>query len=297
MDERDWSRLVQQMRSGDCTPFLGAGACYGTLPTGRQLSETWAQEYRYPFDDRSNLPRVMQYAAVDRRDAVTVKKVVAQQLVPLGPPDFARPGEPHGLLASLPLPVYLTTNYDDFMVKALTAAGRVPSSAICPWYQGAVTDEGMLAAEQDNSPRPERPIVYYLHGSFLNPNSLVLTEEDYLEFLINLTRDKSEDRRQLIPATILRALTMKPLLFIGYSLEDWTFRVLFHGLLRTIAQVQQRRHISVQLAPPADSTDLDRHERARDYLTEYFNQWRISLHWGTAEDFCTELRARLAAAE
>ena len=34
-------------------------------------------------------------------------------------PDFRAPSEPHAVLADLPLPIYMTTNYDDFMVKAL----------------------------------------------------------------------------------------------------------------------------------------------------------------------------------
>lgn len=88
MDELDWKRLVGQIRNGDCTPFLGAGACSGTLPTGRELSLSWADSYRYPFADGDNLPEVMQYACVIERDAVTVKQRVTDELAGLGEPDF-----------------------------------------------------------------------------------------------------------------------------------------------------------------------------------------------------------------
>lgn len=293
MDEADWTRLVEQVSHGDCTPFLGAGACHGTLPTGRELSEMWAAEHRYPFGDPEDLPRVMQYAAVGLRESVFVKQQVTRRLAGLGPPDFTHPGEPHGLLARLPLPVYLTTNYDDFMVQALHAQGKQPATAICPWYQGAPATEGIFATHQGFNPGSQQPLVYHLHGSFREPSSLVLTEEDYLEFLINLAMDKAGDEKKLIPTSILRALTTRPLLFIGYSLQDWTFRVLFHGLLRTISGVQQRRHVSVQLSPLPGDSDPDAFRRAREYLTEYFNKSNISLYWGTAEAFCAELRTRL----
>jgi hypothetical protein len=295
VDETDWTRLVEQVTSGDCTPFLGAGACHGTLPTGKKLSTDWAAKHQYPFDDHAVLPRVMQYVATGARDAVYIKQRVTRALASLGPPDFANPGEPHGLLARLPLPVYLTTNYDNFMIQALRSEGKRPSSAICPWYRGATVDEALFGIDRGYDPRPDEPIVYHLHGSFAQPSSLVLTEDDYLEFLISLTRDKAGDGRKLVPASILRALTTRPLLFIGYSLEDWTFRVLFHGLLSTIPDVQQRRHVSVQLHPLAGNGDAERYRRAEEYLSAHFGiRWNVSLYWGTAESFCLELSERLA---
>ena len=293
MDEVDWARLVADVRDGDCTPFLGAGACHGTLPTGGQLSETWAVDHMYPLGDRDDLPRVMQYVAIRTRDAVSVKQRLARNLSGIGPPDFADPAEPHGLLARLPIPVYLTTNYDDFMVRALRSAGKAPSSAICRWYRDAAAVDEVFSTGQGFNPRPEAPIVYHLHGSFQEPRSLVLTEEDYLEFLINMALDKANSERKLIPASILRAITSKPLLFIGYSLQDWTFRVLFHGLLQMISGVQLRRHVSVQLSPVDKEADPDAHQRAKDYLTSYFDRQNISIYWGTASEFCTELRSRL----
>lgn len=296
MDEQDWARLVDQVSNGDCTPFLGAGACHGTLPTGTQLSATWAADHMYPLGDRDDLPRVMQYVAIRTRDAVSVKQRLARKLSGVGPPDFADPVEPHGLLARLPLPVYLTTNYDDFMVRALRNVGKTPSSAICRWYRDAATADEVFSTGPGFNPRPEAPIVYHLHGSFQEPHSLVLTEEDYLEFLINMALDKANNERKLIPASIFRALTTRPLLFIGYSLQDWTFRVLFHGLLRMISEVQWRRHVSVQLSPLNKDADPDAYTRAKEYLTSYFDRRNISLYWGTASDFCAELRSRLGCA-
>lgn len=293
MDEMDWARLVDQVSNGECTPFLGAGACHGTLPTGTELSKTWATDHEYPMEDRDDLPRVMQYVAIRTRDAVSVKQRLTRHLSGIGPPDFADPAEPHGLLARLPLPVYLTTNYDDFMARALRNAGKSPSSAICRWYRDAAAADDLFSTGQGFNPRPEAPIVYHLHGSFQEPRSLVLTEEDYLEFLINLALDKANNERKLIPPSIFRALATRPLLFIGYSLQDWTFRVLFHGLLRMVSEVQWRRHVSVQLSPVDEARDPEAYKRAKEYLTAYFDRRNISLYWGNANDFCTELRSRL----
>ena len=52
LQEADWNRLLRRLQSGKCTPFLGAGACYGALPLGADVAEELAQRYGYPFPDR-----------------------------------------------------------------------------------------------------------------------------------------------------------------------------------------------------------------------------------------------------
>lgn len=295
MDEREWDRLVEQLREGDCTPFLGAGASMPALPTGAELGRTWAERYDYPFGDGSDLPDVMQYVSVIEGDPVTVKRRVCRDLAERGDPDFADPHEPHALLARLPIPVFLTTNYDDFMTKALHRAGKKPLVALCPWYRGADADPE-TALPAGYQPRREEPLVYHLHGSLKHPASLVLAEQDYVEFLINLAKDIGEDARRVVPHQVLLAMTRQPLLFIGYSLRDFSFRTLFHGFVGAVPDVQRRRHVSVQLRPGPGIDDAAARQRAEDYLTRYFGQLNISVFWGSAREFCAELTRRLEIA-
>lgn len=296
VEDPEWQRLIDQLREGDCTPFLGAGACHGSLPTTSELSTTWARAYDYPFNDHTDLARVMQYAAVVTRDAVYIKERVCETLGACAPPDFTRPTEPHALLAEFPLRVFLTTNYDDFQAQALERIGRRPRRAICPWYHDAPYDEELFTSTTGVNPSSGEPLIYHLHGSMGTPRSLVLTEDDYLEFLVNTARARAEDDRRLVPSTVLAALTTRPLLFIGYNLQDWTFRVLFHGLLRAIPDIHRRPHVSVQLLPPVNGSVDDAEERAYQYLTRYLERWKISIFWGSTTDFCTELRHRMGAA-
>lgn len=287
VDDREWRRLAGQVQNGDCTPFLGAEACAPTLPTGRQLSLRWADSYQYPFQDGSNLAEVMQYACVIERDPVTVKQRVVDELSAIDAPDFADPTEPHALLARYPINVYLTTNYDDYMTRALLREGKRPVAAVCPWYRGSNPTSMMLP--DDYQPHSDEPLIYHLHGNFSDPASLVITERDYVEFLIKLVLDRGMNDQQVVPIQVLPALTRQPLLFIGYNLRDWSFRMLFHGLVRAVADVQQRRHVSVQITPPTERNGVDTDRRAKEYLTEYFQQLNISVFWGTAREFSTEL--------
>ena len=54
----------------------------------------------------------------------------------------------------------------------------------------------------------------------------MLTEDDYIDFLVRVSGDPN-----LLPPVIQEALASKMLLFVGFSLADWTFRVIFGGLL------------------------------------------------------------------
>lgn len=299
MDEDDWDRLVEQLMDGDCTPFLGAGASTPTLPTGGELSRKWAKKYKFPFTDDSDLPEVAQYATVVARDPVTIRRRLARELKSEvkkhGEPDFTDAVEPHALLARLPLPVHLTTNFDTFMTRALEEVGKHPTTAICPWYRGAENDPEMAPLPPEYEPREEEPLVFHLHGNLDRPKSLVVAEQDYVEFLVNLAKDIGEDARRVVPHQVLLALTDQPLLFIGYSLRDFSFRTLFHGIVRAVSDVQRRRHVSV-LKPDLDVHDPEAQRRAERYLTRYFDQLNISVYWGTAREFCTELHHRLESA-
>lgn len=294
-DDPDWDRLVEQIRLGDCTPFLGAGACSPTLPTGGEMSRDWANQYSYPFGREAPLHEVMQYACIVEGDPVLVKHRVTKALDQCGEPDYSNPIEPHTLLAGFPVNVYLTTNYDDFMTRALERAHKRPVTAVCPWYRGAEHDRE-TALEPTYQPRIEEPLVYHLHGNRRLAASLVLAEQDYVEFLVNLARDLGAAEPRVVPVQILQALIRRPLLFVGYSLRDWSFRMLFHGFVAAVADVQQRRHVSVQLAPDP-GTDEETRRRAEDYLTNYFERLNIRVYWGSAQDFCAELGRRLGVIE
>ncbi|GAB1821230.1 SIR2 family NAD-dependent protein deacylase [Herbidospora sp. RD11066] len=292
MRESDWVRLIHGLESGDCIPFLGAGVCSGTLPTGSQLSLRWAEMIGYPFTNKESLLDVMDFAVTMDGDPVYVKQKVIRDLLLDDDgeeklPDFSSQFEPHRVLARFPLPVFFTTNYDDFMVRALTDAGKKPAQLTCPWH---TISQGPAPASRTR-PTSNRPAVFHLHGSAADPASLVLSRSDYIQFLITLTKDHASSDHALIPRPLLVPLTERPLLFIGYSLQDWTFAVLFQGLLETVSSLQRRRHISIQLAPP--SVQPGKEAIAEEYLNEFFKRWNITVYWGKVDDFCRELGARM----
>ena len=283
MRDSDWHLLLSRIKNGACTPFLGAGACVGTLPLGGEIAAEWAAQHDYPLEDAHDLARVAQYVGVAQDDAMYPKELLCADLVGIAPPDFTAENEPHAVLADLPLSVYMTTNYDDFMAGALRAHGKNPRREICRWNTSPALRAEPLVLGGDGGfvPTVATPVVYHLHGHLGVPESLVLTEDDYLDFLVAVSRDE-----QLVPHEIQRALAGTSLLFLGYRLSDWDFRVIHRGLVMAGEPSLRRLSVTVQ---------LPRSDPARSYLDAYFGAMKVRVFWGTADEFMVELRQRWTA--
>ena len=287
LQDRDWDLLIRRIRAGKCTPFLGAGAAYGVLPLGSQIAQSWAKEFGYPLEDAGNLARVATYLGV-QYDAMYPKEMLLKNWIQNAkPPDYADPDEPHATLASLPLPIYMTTNYDPFMTKALEAAGKKPRRELCRWNYFLKDRPSIFDDDPGFEPSPEEPVVFHLHGHDESAESLVLTEDDYLDFLVCISRDD-----ELLPHQVRRSLAGTSLLFVGYSLADWSFRVLFRGLVNSVEPSLRRISVTVQLPPVPDNqkSTLSVQSDIQAYLARYFDQIDIRVYWGTAREFMTELR-------
>ncbi len=279
--ESVWDTLLLKIKHRKCIPFLGAGACYGALPLGGEIARAWSEKYKFPLANSDNLIEVSQYLAVLRGDPWVPKSLLLEEFKAFKQRkglDFTAANEPHSVLAELPVPLYLTTNYDDFMVQALAKRDKHPRREMCRWYEAL--NDGPTIFDEEFEFHPATPVVFHLHGQDTMPESLVLTEDDYLTFLTNMARNPS-----LIPPPIQRSLATSSCLFIGYRLADWNFRVLFQGLRSTLKSM----NVAV-LLPPGDSAETK--QRAKEYLNRYYKSLDLRIYWGAAKDFCQELRQR-----
>ncbi len=126
---------------------------------------------------------------------------------------------------------------------------------------------------------------------------MVLTEDDYLDFLVWFSREWSHQGKNptVFPAPVVKALAGSSLLFVGYSRTDWNFRVLFRGLVGSLAATCQMKSIAVQMTPLPEDASEENRTQAENYLEKYFHSVQkipFRVYWGTATDFAIELRSR-----
>lgn len=287
LDERDWELLLDRIASGKCTPIIGNSLSDGILPRRLDTAESWAHQYNYPLADTSDLARVSLYMAV-AYDPFYPKEQLQKAYEIADPPDFTVAGQPHATLADLNLPIYITTAYDDYLFQALQERQKEPVRELCRWNSQLLRSQPSVL-ETGYRPTPVRPLVYHLHGHIDTPASMVLTEDDYLDFLVNISRPEYG-----LPPTIQGALAGASLLLIGFRPFGWDFRVLFRGLV-TVAESHLRRiSVTVQMPQLPDGSAEELLDKVQRYLGDYFgiSDRRIRVFWGDPNDFLTELQQR-----
>jgi SIR2-like domain len=237
-------------------------------------------------DEAKKLERVAQFLSIDDdgfANPMFVKKEFANLFEALPHPRFDEiRNEPHRVLAKLPFPVYLTSNFDDWMEQALKHENKEPCIAVCPWNKHI---KEVPTVDPEAHYTQWSPLVYHFHGRTPYAESAVVTEDDYFEFLINIAQNN-----KLLAHRVDRAIGGGSLLFLGYTLSDWHFLVLFRLLANNLRE-NPRNHVAVQLAP-SDGDGSARYQRAVKYLSSYFRHLNVRVYWGTCQEFCHELRER-----
>jgi hypothetical protein len=291
LDEEDWKVLLRRIRDQRCTPFLGPETCFDfSVRPASVLAEEWADEYEYPFEDRKNLPRVAQFVAYKAlRKVIDVKEKLAEKFHRSPPPDFSNPNEPYSILASLPLKVYINTHYFAFMWLALKSKYKDAQRVVCRWNDNDSSENHPdLPAGYD--PKPDSPLVFHMFGYVTEPESLVLTEDDYLDFLV-----RTSVKQDLIPQAVQSAMKNNSLLFFGYQPNDLDFRVITRTLYRIWQyRPSQRGGYTIQFIHVGDEKlTPEQIALIKKYCNSYCDaSMSIGVYWGSTREFMTELRQR-----
>ncbi len=286
LEEKRWKVLLTAISKQKCTPFLGPELAYGEHLRAK-IALDWArQEENYPFDDDDDLARVTQFLATENYPTYPKEQFI-ELLNKMTLPNLNDVNEPHRILARLQLPIYVKTTYDNFMLEALKKEHRDGRREICRWNK-YIDVPSVLTT--DYWPTPANPLVFHFYGNLDSPNSLVLTEDDHLDFLANLSRTES-----LIPRDLQTALTNTSLLFLGYRFSDLDFRVMLRSLARYLRKNlygQTKANISVQLLAVGQDLPPQKLELVEKYLSEYCGQLTITTCLMTCQEFLGELQRR-----
>jgi hypothetical protein len=228
--DRTIGLLADAVRRQRCVLFLGAGVhappgqgsrfdypADERPPLGAALSEQLARDCeiaeRMPDEDPRNLQRVALFYEIAHSRRQLVEAVAAA--VQTG----KRPSPLLGALAELDFPLVISTNYDHLFERALATAGKQPRVSIYTPELEATTDF--------RDPTAESPVVFKIHGDISRPETIVVTDEDYIQFVLRMS-DKAPFHP--VPETFLYRFKRWPTLFIGYSLIDYNLRLLFKAM-------------------------------------------------------------------
>jgi len=305
--------VVKAMMAHECTPILGTGMTEWLFGTRKDHAQAWAKSFGFPLEAHrhSDLPQVAQFVAVEKKprqlraelagfyrerlcerfpDAVDDPDAALNDMVLAvwrqASERFAT--EPHTVLAQMPCEVYVTTEVTSLLTEALREEGKDPVVDFCRWNPALDPDdwpESPLTRDRDYVPTIERPLVFHVLGTIEYPDSIVITEDEYFDFLAEVARN-----RDLIPGPVREHLADSTLLFLGFGLDDWDVRVLLRSLIspQSARRLGQFQHVAAQVNVESAGSLED----ARRYIETYFQRFRepsIDVYWSSVEEFSRHL--------
>lgn len=202
------------------------------------------------------------------------------------------------LIARLPVTTYITTNRDNLLLDSLREEGRKPEVVVCRWRPMLPDDIGgddhdwpssVFDRNPDYEPSYEKPLIYHVFGNMSHPHTVVLTEDDYFDFLVGLSRNQGHPRTSM-PPHVKKVLATHGLMFLGFQFDDWEFRTMFRGVLprEGVEAGSNRSNVAVQVEP--DEKHISSAVETKDYMEKYFSQHRkIQVYWGKSDVFLAEL--------
>lgn len=292
------------------------------LTVEEQITKEWADFIEYPLPDVYNLARVAQYFLVEQKDSLRArakyleflktlllsiaqedeeyKDLVARLFTQVQEQRFSEivrqldyprlpqnAEDPLRLLARLPLPIYITTSYYDFLERALDAEGKKPITQVCFWSGARSSARPEHWHDPNYEPTPTSPIVYHLFGLEDYPQTLVLSEDDFMNFLVSVVED-TNTQNPIVPLKLRGKLAEQTLLLLGYQLRDWDFRVLFRFIAKfRKEELSPPRGMVIQLKK--DRRQTGNLEKSLQYLSRYFDKRQFDVEWSEAETFVQQL--------
>lgn len=247
--------LAGRITKGECVLFLGA---YTHAPPPAGSPYLYPPELRPPLTgeltrgliNKFNLQSHPNFPAEWSQDLQRVSLFIEKspglgrsRLID-GLDDLVRKGkEPSPaleMLSQLPWRIIVTTNYDTLVERALRKFGKDP---VVRCYEPEIDRP---ARDILNDPTPDAPLVFKMHGDFDSRESIVITDEDYIQFVQRMIAD---EKTHPVPRTVRHRMTKWPTLFIGYSLRDFNLRLIFRTLRWHLDPADFPRSFSVDPRP------------------------------------------------
>lgn len=170
--------------------------------------ETWWKEPKYNAIEKKN-----KYELVDKTSALRIEISEYLREINESALNFQNYSEELHCLKELDVDGIITTNWD------------LLPEILFPDYKVYVGQDQLVFSNPQNIAE-----IYKIHGCSSNPSSLILTDDDYLDF---------NYRNAYLAAKLITHFMEHPIVFIGYSLADKNIQ----GILKAIAQCVRKNNI------------------------------------------------------
>lgn len=225
---QDFSRSIIQ---GNAGIFLGAGlSVSATYKDWKNLLKEPAKEIGLDIEKEQYDLISLAELIKNERNRAYINELIINEFER----HDVKPTQNHNILASMPIDVYWTTNYDNLMEQALEKAKK--SIAI-----------KRKKADLATYRRDQEAVVYKMHGDVSDPNNAVLTRTDYETY---------DTERILFKEALEGQVVTRTFLFIGFSFSDPNLERMLARIRHTLKE-SSRTHYCIMKSVDENVEDYE----------------------------------------
>ena len=211
--------LINRIRNGKCILFAGAGTSLDAgLPSWYDLLKNMIERVDYYGQLDEGQKEELKFL-IDQQDYTIVAEFCKDKLGKKGFADLikeklntkSKTSLIHNILADIPFKAVITSNYDNFIEKTHGNARVIlpdDINRLDEYTIDSIFEEDMLP-------------VFKIHGSYDDPGSIILTDNDYRNVIFKRERYRDNLRR---------LFRDKSLLFVGFSFRDSSINLLLQEI-------------------------------------------------------------------
>lgn len=246
-----YQTIARKVKDGTCVLFLGPAALAAKDKNGNwePLTELCARHLadKYKLDisseEECSLPYITSLLRIQNRSTDNV----LQEEVARFYTDMEDSCELHPALeqlTDLKFRIVINTTPDNFITRLYDQIAQAYHADFYNWYKPATTLN--FDFEKDS-----RVVIYNLLGSYVKPESLVLTYKQQLSYIKKIVGEQQNER---IPDALTNAFKdFRHHLFLGFDFEDWALRLLLDTLYKNVRENVQPYSFSTKDERPADA--------------------------------------------
>ena len=226
--------LVESFKRERAAVFLGAGVSVTAgLPSWQEFVAALAAGLGIEPDQGGTYSARMLLNAPQYFENRYGRRMLIERVRGLMEAPYVRSAS-HDLIAQLPCSLFYTTNFDELLEESLRRESVK--------YDLIVSDEAARIYSARSGCQLRK-----IHGTISQPNTLIITRNDYSHFTLN----------NMLTLDVLRNdLTQFSFLFLGYGLTDPDFNSIYDYVVQAMGRMRQTHYICVPSMTPLEEQDL-----------------------------------------
>lgn len=245
-------KYCEALDEGRAAIFAGAGLSVSAgYVNWAGLLKNVADELNIKIEKHTNLVELAQYYVNETRSTHELSSAILNKF-----PSSTAPTTNHKILASLPIDVFWTTNFDKLIENALKEADKV--------YDVKSLPESLTISKKES-----QVTVYKMHGDVDNPDKTILTRDQFESY---------PDTHKAYLTNFSYDLSNRTFLFLGLSFDDPNLQYVLK-YARNLYHENQRVHYyilkRVSRTDCADDEDFKNQTREQELFVEDMKNYGI----------------------